>query len=153
MNLAEKLQADLKMAMKAKDEKRLSTLRMIRARILEMEKEKAGVEITDEKIQKILEIMVKQHRDSAIEFEKAGRDELAANELAEMKIVQTYLPDEVSEEEIANAVDAAVAQTGAKSMSDMGKVMGSTIGILKKTGKLVDGNKVRISVEIKLQSL
>ena len=153
MSLADKLHADLKEAMKTRDAKRLSTLRMIRARILEKEKEKASVEITDDIIQKILELMVKQHRDSAAEFDKAGRDDMAAVELAEMKIVQAYLPEEVTEEEINLAVDEAITQTGAASMRDMGKVMGATIGRLKKTGKLVDGNKVKISVQIKLQTL
>jgi uncharacterized protein YqeY len=126
---------------------------MIRARILEKEKEKAGVEITDEIIQKILEQMVKQHKDAADEYEKAGRNDVAAGEMAEAKIIQDYLPDEVSEEEINQAVDDAIAHTGASSMRDMGIVMGTSIGNLKKTGKLVDGNKVKLTVQIKLQAL
>lgn len=151
MTLAEKLQSDLHASMKARDELRTSTLRLIRAKVLEKEAEKAGVQLTDEVVQKILELMVKQYKDSIAEFEKAGRPDVAAKERAEMEIVQSYLPEEVGEDEIARIADEVIAKSGAVSAREMGKVMGAVMGELKKTGKLVDGTKVKAVVQGKLQ--
>lgn len=151
MSLAQKLQSDLHAAMKARDELRTSTLRLVRAKLLEKEAEKAGVQLTDDVVLKILELMVKQYKDSIAEFEKAGRADIAAKERAEMQIVQAYLPEEVAEEEIARITDEVIAQTGAASARDMGKVIGAVMGRLKQTGQLVDGAKVKAIVQSKLQ--
>lgn len=151
MTLAKKLQSDLHAAMKARDEQRTSTLRLIRAKLLEKEAEKAGVQLTDDVVQKILELMVKQYKDTIAEFEKAGRVDTADKERAEMQIVQSYLPEEVSEEEITRCVDDAIAQTRATSAREMGKVMGAAMARLKQTGKLIDGTKVKAIVESKLK--
>src|SRR4030095_8189382 len=108
MSLKEKIVADMTAAMKAKDPARTSTLRMVKAAITNREKEGGG-ELTDEDVQKLLRSQVKQRRDSVEQFEKAGRQELAAKEQAEIAIIETYLPQAASQEEIDQAVTAAIA--------------------------------------------
>ncbi|GAB4311116.1 MAG: GatB/YqeY domain-containing protein [Candidatus Sumerlaeia bacterium] len=152
MGLAEKIQADLREAMKARDERRTSTLRLIRARLLEKEAEKAGVQLTDEIVLKILEGMVKQYRDSIAEYEKAGRADVADAERAEMEIVQAYLPAEMTEAEISAVVTEVIAQTGASGPGSVGRVMGAAMQRLKQAGKRVDGAKVKQIVSQKLNA-
>src|SRR6188474_1150765 len=122
MSLFDTIVADLTEAMKAKDAERTGTLRMVKASLMNRKIEKGG-ELTDDEITKALQTLVKQRRDSIEQYEKAGRSELAAKESSEIAVIEQYLPQAASAEEITATVDAAVAETGASSMKDMGTVM------------------------------
>ena len=148
MSLKEKIIADLTDAMRAKDAGRLGTLRMVKANLMNRQIEKGG-ELTDEEVQKALQTLVKQRRDSIEQYEKAGRSELAEKEAAEITHIEAYLPQAATPEEIASAVDAAIAETGAASMKDMGTVMKAAMTHL--TGKSADGKMVSETVKAKLQ--
>ena len=123
MSLKERLTEDMKTAMRAKDQVSLGTIRLINAAVKQFEVDER-TEADDAKITAILTKMVKQRKDSAKIYAEAGRQDLADKENAEMEILYRYLPQMMSVEEIQAAVVAAVAQTGASGMADMGKVMG-----------------------------
>ena len=147
MSLADQITADLTAAMKAKDAERLSTLRMVKANLMNRKIEKGG-DLTDEEIIKALQSLVKQRRDSIEQYTAAGRDELVQKEAAEMAVIETYLPQAASAEEINAAVEAAVAETGAASMKDMGAVM--KVSLAKLENKSVDGKAVSEAVKARL---
>jgi uncharacterized protein YqeY len=147
MNLKEKIIADMTAAMKAKDAARTSTLRMVKAAIMNREKEGGG-EITDEDVLKLLRSQVKQRRDSVEQYQKAGRQELVDKETAEIAVIEAYLPQAASEAEIDAAVSEAIKETGAASMKDMGAVMKATMA--KLAGKNADGRLVSETVKQKL---
>lgn len=139
MDMRSRVNAALKDAMKAKEADRLATLRLINAAIKDKDialrgtdQEEAGV--SDADILGILGKMVKQRQESARAYEEGGRLELAANELAEIKIIEEFLPKQLSDDEAAAAVDAAIAEVGAENIRDMGKVMGILKG--KYTGQM-----------------
>ena len=121
--LKTRIQDDVKAAMKAKDKDRLVTLRLITAAIKQREVDDRA-ELNEEQVLAILEKMIKQRRDSIAQYESAGRQELADQEKSEIAIIETYMPEGLSEEEIAELITQAIAETGAESMRDMGKVMG-----------------------------
>lgn len=148
MTLKDKIISDLTEAMKAKDAERTSTLRMVKANLMNRQIEK-GSELTDDEVTKALQSLVKQRRDSIEQYEKAGRTELAAKEAAEISHIESYLPQAATPEEIAAAVDAAVAETGASSMKDMGNVMKAAM--VKLAGKSADGKQVSEAVKSRLQ--
>jgi uncharacterized protein len=148
MSLKDTIIADLTSAMKAKDADRLSTLRMVKANLMNRQIEKGG-ELTDEEITKALQSLVKQRRDSVESYEKAGRTELAARETAEIAVIEAYLPSAASIEEIEAAVEQAIAQTGASSIKDMGTVMKAAMTNL--AGRTADGKLVSDTVRSKLQ--
>ena len=114
---------DMKAAMKGGEKARLGVIRLITAAIKQREVDER-IELDDEQVLVVLDKMVKQRRDSIKQYTDAGREDLAAIEEAEVEIIQTYLPAALGEDEIAAIVKAAIAQTGASSMADMGKVMG-----------------------------
>ena len=114
---------DMKVAMKGGEKARLGVIRLITAAIKQREVDER-IELDDEQVLVVLDKMVKQRRDSIKQYTDAGREDLAAIEEAEVEIIQAYLPAALSEDEIAAIVEAAIAQTGASSMADMGKVMG-----------------------------
>ena len=114
---------DMKAAMKGGEKARLGVIRLITAAIKQREVDER-IELDDEQVLIVLDKMVKQRRDSIKQYTDAGREDLAAIEEAEVEIIQAYLPAALSEDEIAAIVEAAIAQTGASSMADMGKVMG-----------------------------
>ena len=147
MSLGEQIVSDLTAAMKAQDAQRTSTLRMVKAAMMNRKIEK-GSELTDDDVQKLLRSLVKQRRDSIEQYEKAGRQELVDKEAAEIAVIETYLPQAASTEEIEQAVAAAIAETGATSMKDMGKVMKATQAAL--SGKNADGKQVSEIVKAKL---
>ena len=147
MSLKDKIVADLTEAMKAKDADRLSTLRMVKANLMNRQIEKGG-ELADEEIQKALQSLVKQRRDSIEQYEKAGRTELAAKEALEIGHIEVYLPQAASADEIDAAVAAAIAETGASSIKDMGNVMKAAMA--KLAGKSADGKMVSEAVKEKL---
>lgn len=150
MSLKQQIVTDLTASMKAQDSARTSTLRMVKAGIVNREIEKGG-ELDDDELAKLLRSMVKQRKDSVEQFEKAGRPELAAKEQAEIEVIETYLPQSASQDEIDQAVAAAIAETGAASLKDMGKVMKAAQAAL--AGKNADGRAVSESVKAKLGSL
>jgi uncharacterized protein YqeY len=147
MSLKDQIIADMTAAMKAKDAARTSTLRMLKAAIVNRQIEKGG-ELDDEEMSKLLRSQVKQRRDSVDQYQKAGRQELVEKELAETAVIESYLPQAASPEEIEQAVAAAVAETGATSMKEMGAVMKSTMALL--AGKNPDGRLVSETVKKKL---
>ena len=148
MNLKDQIIADITAAMKAKEADRLSTLRMVKANLMNRQIEKGG-ELTDEEVSKALQSLVKQRRDSVEQYEKAGRPELAAKEQAEIAVIKAYLPQAATAEEIEQAVAEAVAETGASSMKEMGIVMKAAQAKLQ--GKTADGKLVSEAVKAKLQ--
>lgn len=147
MSLKDTIIKDLTTAMKAKDADKVSTLRMVKASLMNKGIEKGG-ELSDEEIIKALQSLVKQRRDSVEQYEKAGRNDLAAKEHAEIAVIDAYLPQAASADEVNAAVDAAVASTGASSMKDMGTVMKAVMANL--AGKPVDGKLVSDAVKAKL---
>jgi hypothetical protein len=125
MSLFDQVSEDIKKAMLAKDKVALDALRGIKKEFLEAKTAKGGDgELHDDKALQILQKMVKQRKESADMFTQAGRAELAADELAQCKIIEQYLPAMLSDEELTAAVREIIAQVGATSMQDMGKVMG-----------------------------
>ena len=122
--LRDEFNAALKNAMKARDQRRVSTLRLINAAIMERETRGATrIEAGDADILDVLQKMIKQRQESADIYDKGGRPELAQQEREEMAIISGYLPKQLSEEEAKAAIAAAIKDTGAASMKDMGKVM------------------------------
>ncbi|NJN34221.1 MAG: GatB/YqeY domain-containing protein [Saprospiraceae bacterium] len=125
MNLETKIQSDLIAAMKAKDEVALRGVRAIKAAILLAKTDGSGKEFDAEAEVKLLQKLVKQRRESISIFEQNGRAELAKTEKEEIDIIEKYLPQQLSEAEIEAIVENIIAQTGASSMKDMGKVVGA----------------------------
>ncbi len=113
----------MKAAMRAKDKQRLGTIRLIQAEIKRIEVDER-IEVDDARLLAVLDKMCKQRRDSIQQYTDAGRTELAEIEIAEINVIQDFLPAQLSEEELNNMIAAAVSSTGAESMKDMGKVMG-----------------------------
>jgi len=149
MTLSEQIISDMTASMKAQDAPRTSTLRMVKAAMQNRQIEKGG-ELNDEDMTKLLNSLVKQRRDSVEQYEKGGRQDLADKEKAEIEVIEAYLPQAASREEIEAAVTAAVAGTGASSMKDMGKVMKAVQTAL--AGKNADGRTVSEIVKSKLSS-
>lgn len=147
MTLTETIIADLTAAMKAKEADKLSTLRMVKANLMNRKIEKGG-ELTDDEVTKALQSLVKQRRDSIEQYESAGRADLASKEAAEIAVIDVYLPQAATVEEIAAAVDVAVAETAASSMKDMGVVMKAAMAHLD--GRSADGKAVSDAVRSKL---
>lgn len=124
--LKQKIQDDLKDAMMAKDEAKLSAIRMLKSALqyYEIQKGGAGYEATDEDVIDVIGKEIKKRKESIELYEKGNRQELADKEKAEVEVLQNYLPEQMSEDEVKLLVEEAVKQTGASSMQDMGKVMG-----------------------------
>lgn len=149
MSLKDKIISDLTTAMKAKDANRTSVLRMVKANLMNRQIEK-GADLTDEEITKALQSLVKQRRDSIEQYEGAGRTELAEKEKTELAVIEEYLPQAASREEIEKAVAEAIAETGASSMKEMGVVMKAAQA--KLASKSADGKTVSETVKVKLQN-
>ena len=124
MNLKDQITEDMKSAMRAKETVRLGTIRLLLAALKQREVDERIV-LDDAAVIAIVEKLIKQRKDSIFQFEKAKRDDLVAIEAAEMEILQTYLPAQLSNAEVAAAVAAAIASTGASGPQDMGKVIGA----------------------------
>jgi len=149
MVLIEKLAQDLTAAMKARDEARLSVLRMAKSALKNKEIDKRAALDEAEEV-KVLQALVKQREDSVEQFQAAGRSELAAKEKAEIDVLRAYLPQGASAAEVLAAVDQAVVETGATSPKDMGKVMKAALAILQASGKPVDGKQVSTAAQQRL---
>ena len=141
MSLKTQLTEDMKTAMRAKDQVSLSTIRLINAAIKQFEVDER-TEADDAKVISILTKMVKQRKDSAKIYIEAGRQDLADKENAEIEILNRYLPQMMSAEEIKTVVEAAIAETGASGMADMGKVMGVLKTRLAGKANMGEVNKV-----------
>ncbi len=149
MSIKDKIVSEMTAAMKAKDANRLSTLRMAKAAVMNEENKRGvGTVLTNEDILKILQSLVKQRKDSIEQFTANGRTELADKEKAELAVLEEYLPQSASPEEITAAVESAVAETGASSMKEMGAVMKAAQANLQ--DKTVDGKLLSETVKAKL---
>ncbi len=147
MTIAEKVEKDLVGAMKAREELKLSVLRMAKTSLKNKQVE-LGKPLDDDQAVAVLRTLVKQRRDSVEQFRKGGREDLATKEEAETEILQTYLPAEASDEEIGTAVAAAIEETGAAGPQDLGKAM--KVAMQKLAGKNADGKRVSQMVRAKL---
>jgi hypothetical protein len=123
MSLKDQITADMKSAMKAGEKDRLKVVRLMRAAIKQIEIDKR-IELDDAAVLSVLDKMVKQRRDSVEQFQNGGRNDLADIELAEIAVLDTYLPEQLSDSELDALIDEAISATGAESIRDMGKVMG-----------------------------
>jgi uncharacterized protein YqeY len=147
MTLREQIISDMTASMKAQDAPRTSTLRMVKAAMMNRQIEKGG-ELDDDEMGKLLRSLVKQRRDSVEQYEKGGRQDLVDKEEAEIAVIEAYLPQAASQAEIEAAVAAAITETGASSMKDMGKVMKSVQAAL--AGRNADGRTVSEVVKARL---
>ncbi|WP_394233010.1 GatB/YqeY domain-containing protein [Niallia oryzisoli] len=143
MNLLERLNSDIKQAMKNKEKDKLTTIRMIKASI-QNEAIKLGHDLSEEEEVTVLSREVKQRKDSLHEFEKAGREDLVDKIRAELQYVELYMPEQLSEEEVTEIVKQAISETGASSKAEMGKVMSA---VMPKVKGRADGSLVNKLVQ------
>lgn len=141
MNLKTRINEDMKTAMKEKDQTSLNTIRLINAAIKQYEIDERA-EADDEKVMAILNKMVKQRKESTRIYAEADRYDLAEKEVAEIEVLNRYLPERISEEEIRTAVDTVITMTGASGMADMGKVMGVLKTQLGDKADMADVNRI-----------
>ena len=147
MSLSEQIQKDMVAAMKAKEEERLSTLRMMKAAVKNREIEKRAA-LDDKEVLAVLSTMIKQRKDSAEQFTKGNRPELAAKEEREIVLIEGYMPKSASEEQIVATVKATIAEMGSPTMKDMGTVMKAVMA--KFADVRVDGKVVSEAVKKEL---
>ena len=149
MALFDQINNDMKAAMKARDKVKLEALRNIKKVMLEARAAKgAGSELTEDESLKIISKLAKQGADSAVIYKEQGREDLADQEMAQVKVFESYLPAKMSDEELTAAVKEIIEETGASSMKDMGKVMG--IATKELAGK-ADGKEIAVKVKSLLQ--
>ncbi|MGH9308630.1 MAG: GatB/YqeY domain-containing protein, partial [Vicinamibacterales bacterium] len=140
---------DITAAMKARDQARLAPLRMVKAALMNREVEK-GRTLDQAETEQVIASLIKQRRDSIEQFAKGGRDDLVAKETAEIAVLEAYLPPPVAAAEVERAVDAAIAETGASTVKDLGRVMKAVMAAL--AGRTVDGRVINEIVRRKLDS-
>jgi hypothetical protein len=138
MSLIERIQNDIISAMKAREEQRLSTLRMVKTALKNREIEKMGP-LEDKESQAVLTTLIKQRRDSVEQFTKGGRQEMADKEAAEIVLIESYLPQAAGEAEVVAGVKAVIAEMGSPTMKDMGTVMKNAMARFSGAGMRVDG--------------
>jgi uncharacterized protein len=147
MTLMQRISEDIAAAMKSRDQARLAPLRMAKAALMNKEVEK-GRELDEAEAQQVMTSMIKQRRDSIEQFRKGGRNDLADKETAEIAALEAYLPPPVDPAQVEQAVDAAIAETGAAGAKDLGRVMKAVMTRL--AGQAVDGRTVSELVRSKL---
>lgn len=148
MSLQQQVVEQMKVAMKAKDKVALESLRAIKSALLLVQTEKgSGAEMTEEDEVKLVQKLVKQRKDSAIIYKEQGRDDLAEPELAQVAVIEQFLPEQLSEEDIEKVVVQTIDAMGATGMQDMGKVMGM---VSKKLAGKADGKTISTIVKAKL---
>ena len=147
MSLSDRLTEDLKLAMKLRDQLRMDVIRMIKAAVLNKEVELKR-DLDDAEMSRVMTTLVKQRRESVEQFDKAQRVELAAKERKEIEIIESYLPKPLSPQELEAIVVSAVAETGSRSLKDMGTVMKAVMARL--AGQSIDGKQVSDLVKSKL---
>jgi uncharacterized protein YqeY len=143
MSLKEQIKNDIKEAMKAKDVERRDALRLLSSAIKQVEVDERK-ELSDDDVIAIIVKQVKQRNDAASQYKEAGRDDLYDKEVAEIKVFEAYLPAQLSDEELEAALKAIIAEVGAESMKDMGKVMGAAKA---KIGSQADGKRINECVK------
>ncbi len=143
MALTDTINNDIKTAMKAKDKDALRALRAIKSAILLANTDGTGEELTEERGIKILQKLLKQRKESLDIYTKQGRDDLAATEQSEIEVIERYLPEPMSEDEVKKIIQGVISDTGAESMKDMGKVMGAAS---KKLAGQADGRVISTMV-------
>ncbi len=148
MSLHDRLTEDLKLAMKARDQLRMDVIRMIKAAVMNKELE-LKKDLDDAEMSRVMTTMIKQRRESVEQFEKGNRAELAAKERQEITILESYLPQALSLEQLASVVDAAIQEIGACSLKEMGVVMKAVM--VRVAGQTVDGKQISELVRAKLQ--
>lgn len=148
MSLHDRLTEDLKLAMKARDQLRMDVIRMIKAAVMNKELE-LKKDLDDAEMSRVMTTMIKQRRESVEQFEKGNRAELAAKERQEITILESYLPQALSLEQLASVVDAAIQEIGACSLKEMGAVMKAVM--VRVAGQTVDGKQISELVRAKLQ--
>jgi uncharacterized protein len=141
MSLIERIQNDITAAMKARDEQRLSTLRMVKTALKNREIEKMSP-LDDKESQSVLTTLIKQRKDSVEQFTKGGRQEMADKEAAEIELIETYMPKAAGEAEVIAGVKAVIAEMGHPTMKDMGTVMKNVMARFSGAGMRVDGKIV-----------
>ena len=141
MSLSEQIQKDITAAMKARDEQRLSCLRMVKTALKNREIEKMAP-LDDKEAQQVLSTLIKQRKDSVEQFTKGGRKELADKEAAEIRLIETYLPTAAGEEEIVAGVKAVITEMEAPTLKNMGTVMKNAMARFAEAGMRVDGKQV-----------
>jgi uncharacterized protein len=149
MSLVEQIQKDITAAMKAREEQRLSTLRMVKSALHHRQIEKMAP-LDDKESQAVLTTLIKQRKESVEQFTKGGRQEMADKEAAEIVLIETYLPKAAGEAEIVTGVKAAIAEMGAPTMKDMGTVMKNAMARFNAAGMRVDGKMVSEAVKREL---
>ena len=147
--MEQKLREDLKQAQLSKDELKVATLRLLISEITYAKVAKKVEELSDEEVISVIQKAVKQRKESIESFTKGGREDLASKEQDELSVLETYLPEQISDEELTKIVDEAITNTSASSMGDMGKVIGMVMG---KVGQKVEGARVSSLVKEKLSS-
>ena len=141
MSLVEQIQKDITTAMKAREEQRLSCLRMVKTALKNREIEKMAP-LDDKEAQQVLSTLIKQRKESVEQFTKGGRQEMADKEAAEIKLIEAYLPKAAGEEEIVAGVKAVIAEMGSPTMKEMGTVMKNVMARFAAAGMRVDGKMV-----------
>jgi uncharacterized protein YqeY len=149
MTIMERVSADTVAAMKAKDQPKVETLRLLKSELKKKEIDKRAP-LDETEAQKVVEALAKQRQDSIEQFQKAGRTELVEKEQAELNLLKAFLPEGASDEDIKAAVDSAASALGTPTAKDMGAVMKAALASLKETGKMVDGKKVSEAVKARL---
>ena len=149
MTLVDQIQKHLVEAMKAREEQRLSTLRMVKTALKNREIEKMAP-LDDKESQAVLATLIKQRKEAMEQFTLGGRQEMADKEAAEIKLIETYLPKAAGEEEIVAGVKAVIAEMGAPTMKDMGSVMKNVMARFSGAGMRVDGKVVSEAVKKEL---
>jgi len=149
MPLIDQIQQDITAAMKARDEQRLSALRMVKTALKNREIEKMSP-LDDKESQQVLNTLIKQRKDSVEQFTKGGRQEMADKEAAEIKLIETYMPKAAGEEEVVAGVRAVIAEMGSPTMKDMGTVMKNVMARFGAAGMRVDGKVVSDAVKKEL---
>jgi uncharacterized protein YqeY len=149
MSLIDKIQQDITTAMKARDEARLSTLRMVKTALMNRKIEKMA-DLDEKEAQQVLSTLIKQRRDSIEQFTKGGRKEMADKEAAEITLIETYLPKAASQSEIEAGVKAVIAAMGSPTVKDMGTVMKNAMAKFASQGIRVDGKVVSEAVKTEL---
>ncbi|MEK6763836.1 MAG: GatB/YqeY domain-containing protein [Nitrospirota bacterium] len=148
MSLHDRLTEDLKLAMKARDQLRMDVIRMIKAAVMNKEME-IKKDLDDAEMSRVMTTMIKQRRESVEQFEKGNRAELAAKERHEITILESYLPQALSPEQLSTVVDAVIQETGAQSLKEMGLVMKAVMA--RVVGQPIDGKQISDLVRAKLQ--
>ena len=149
MSLVEQIQKDITAAMKARDEQRLSTLRMVKSALKNREIEKMAP-LDDKESQAVLSMLIKQRKESVEQFTKGGRQEMADKEAAEIVLIETYLPKAAGDAEVVAGVKAVIAEMGSPTMKDMGTVMKNAMARFNAAGMRVDGKMVSEAVKKEL---